>query len=110
VITAQDEENFSQPKNPHAQCAQNEPRGVTSECAVLKIRGNCISQCFGREESDPILDAEARARAREAALARQESYEKSAVGKAHKKAASSSPPRGGVTREAQDQLIADIRS
>ncbi|KAL1526959.1 hypothetical protein AB1Y20_015648 [Prymnesium parvum] len=60
--------------------------------------------CLGGRESgsDPILDAEARARAAEAAQRRQEQYENSAAGRAAKRAAEKAererrapPVRGG---------------
>ena len=44
--------------------------------------GDCLSTCFGKDENDdPLLNAEARRRAAEAAAARQQAYESSAVGK-----------------------------
>ena len=45
--------------------------------------GDCFSSCLGGEryDDDPLLNAEARRRAAEAAQARQEAYSQSAVGK-----------------------------
>ena len=76
--------------------------------------GDCLS-CFDREEGaarDPILDAQARARAAEAAQARHETYANSAVGKREAKARAkeASASKGSLSSEAHQQRINDIIS
>ena len=73
--------------------------------------GNCLD-CFKdrSDASDPLMDAEARARAAEAAQARQEKHATSPAAKrdaaARKKAAAS----GGVSADDHRQRINDIIS
>lgn len=50
----------------------------------------CCLRDSDSDTNDPILDAQARARAAEAAQRRQQQYEQSAVGRAAKKAAEKS--------------------
>ena len=75
--------------------------------------GNCLDCFQGREDArDPIMDAEARARAAEAAQARQEAYASSAAGKrdAKYRAKEQAAARGAVSSEAHQQRINDIIS
>jgi len=67
---------------------------------------SCL-ECFQRDAaSDPILDAEARARAAEAAARRQEAYDKSPHGKAAKK--SVAKDKAQMDSAAHAQRIHDI--
>ena len=74
--------------------------------------GQCLC-CLGDREGDrdPILDAEARARAAEAAQNRQESYANSAAGKREAKARArdaAASRGGGLSADAHQQRINDI--
>ena len=75
--------------------------------------GNCLD-CFKERggASDPILDAEARARAAEAAQARNDAYANSAAGKrdAKARARDAAAARGELSSNAHQQRINDIIS
>ena len=76
--------------------------------------GQCLC-CFPSRDGDrdPMLDAEARARAAEAAQSRHETYSNSAVGKREAKARAkeqASAARGGLSNDAHNQRINDIIS
>ena len=75
--------------------------------------GNCLD-CFREtgEARDPIMDAEARQRAADAAAARQNAYAGSAAGKrdAKERAKLAAGNKGGISNEAQAQRINDIIS
>ena len=82
-------------------------RGATSEM------GGCLCCLQDRDgDRDPILDAQARARAAEAAQMRHDDYSKSAVRKreAKMRAKESSPSKGGLSNESHQQRINDIIS
>ena len=75
--------------------------------------GGCLSGCLGgaRDEGrDPILDAQTRQRAAEAAEARQAKFASSAQGKAAAKQASRERTSPQMGRDAHQQRIADIIS
>jgi len=75
--------------------------------------GGCLSSCLGgaRDEGrDPILDAQTRQRAAEAAEARQAKFASSAQGKAAAKQASRERTSTHLGRDAHQQRIADIIS
>lgn len=76
--------------------------------------GNCLDCLKDRDNArDPIMDAEARARAAEAAQSRHDAYSSSAAGKrdaAARKKEAAAAKGGGVTAEAQRQRINDILS
>ena len=75
--------------------------------------GNCLD-CFrdAGEVRDPIMDAQARQRAADAAQARQESYANSAAGKreAKQRAKDQAAAKGGISAGDHQQRINDIIS
>ena len=76
--------------------------------------GDCFSSCLGGEryDDDPLLNAEARRRAAEAAQARQEAYSQSTVGKRQAKAIArdKAANNNNFSQAAHEQRIADIMS
>ena len=83
-------------------------RGACSEM------GGCLTCCLQDRDGDrdPILDAQARARAAEAAQMRQDDYSKSSVGKreAKMRAKETAASKGGLSAESHQQRINDIIS
>ena len=75
--------------------------------------GNCLD-CFRAPEAprDPLLDAEARQRAADAAAARATAHANSPGGKAQAKAKArdAAASRGGLSNEAHQQRVNDIIS
>ena len=73
--------------------------------------GNCLD-CFKDrgDASDPIMNAEARARAAEAAQARQEAYSNSTAGKRDAASRKKASAPGPVSADAHRQRINDIIS
>ena len=76
--------------------------------------GNCLPCCFPDADSarDPILDAQARQRAADAAASRQDAYANSAAGKrdAKARAKDQAAAKGGLSSSAHQQRINDIIS
>lgn len=75
--------------------------------------GNCLD-CFREtgEARDPIMDAQARQRAADAAQARQDNWSSSAAGKrdAKERAKLAAAEKGGISASAHQQRINDIIS
>ena len=78
-----------------------------------RAMGNCLD-CFREtgEARDPIMDAQARQRAADAAQARQDNWSSSAAGKrgAKERAKLAAAEKGGISASAHQQRINDIIS
>ena len=81
---------------------------------AARTMGDCFSACLGGgdHDDDPLLNAEARRRAAEAAQARQEAFAQSAAGKRQAKAAArdKAANNSNYSNAQHEQRIADIMS
>ena len=93
--------------------AQTSTFGQSHRRPSKRAMGNCLD-CFREtgEARDPIMDAQARQRAADAAQARQDNWSSSAAGKrdAKERAKLAAAEKGGISASAHQQRINDIIS